>query len=158
FWSQSKPDLVVSVIPNFARALYQSLRAVHPKTPLVTIITDIADYPPHFWIEPDQEQYWITGSNKALQQAQSMGYSGDRVFRVSGMVLHPRFYEPLMLDRAAERHRLGLDSDRPTGLILFGGQGSEVIQLLLERLAQNNCSAQFIVICGNNAALRQRLL
>ena len=52
FWKQGERDLVVSLIPNFNRALRESL----PDTPLVTILTDFADFPPHFWIER-QNQY-----------------------------------------------------------------------------------------------------
>ena len=56
FWKERKPDLVVSLVPNFNRALYQSLDAALPGVPLVTVMTDFADYPPHFWIEK-QPQY-----------------------------------------------------------------------------------------------------
>ncbi len=157
FWSQSKPDLVVSVIPNFARALYQSLHAVHPTAPLVTVLTDMADYPPHFWMEPGQQQYWVCGTERACEQARAMGYGPDRCFRVSGMVLHPRFYQPIAVDRAAERARFGLDPAKPTGLILFGGQGSPAIRRILERLDQAALPAQYIVVCGKNDALRQAL-
>jgi 1,2-diacylglycerol 3-beta-galactosyltransferase len=51
WWKQNPPDMVVSVVPNFNRALYQGLRRVSPRAPYVTILTDLADYPPHFWIE-----------------------------------------------------------------------------------------------------------
>src|SRR6476646_6902724 len=50
-WQQNRPDLVVSVIPNFNRALHQGLQRAHPNVPLVTIITDFADWPPHFRME-----------------------------------------------------------------------------------------------------------
>jgi 1,2-diacylglycerol 3-beta-galactosyltransferase len=157
FWAQHQPDLVVSLIPNFGRALYESLRAVWPRTPLVTILTDIADYPPHFWMEPGQDQYYICGSERAFQQARSLGYGEDRAIRVSGMVLHPRFYERVDIDRAAERRRLGLDPALPTGLILFGGQGSPVMKQILQRLQSASKSAQYIAICGKNEALRRQL-
>jgi len=55
-WRASRPDLVVSLVPNFNRAIGESLRRAAPGTPLVTILTDLADYPPHFWIER-QTQY-----------------------------------------------------------------------------------------------------
>ncbi|HUQ95931.1 MAG TPA: glycosyltransferase [Bryobacteraceae bacterium] len=155
FWAKSKPDLVVSLIPNFGRSLYQSLKAIHPHTPLVTILTDLADYPPHFWMEPGQDQSYICGTDKACRQAAALGYNNENIFRVSGMILHPRFYQPVEIDRAAERTRLGLDPRRATGLILFGGQGSPVIEPILERLQHS--PAQFIAICGKNEKLRQRL-
>ncbi len=43
YWRRSRPDMVVSLIPNFNRALCQSLRHALPGTPLVTVLTDIAD-------------------------------------------------------------------------------------------------------------------
>ena len=70
FWRKSRPDLVVSLVPNFNRALCESLRRALPGVPFVTIITDIADYPPHFWIER-QVQHVICGSDKAVAQAPS---------------------------------------------------------------------------------------
>src|ERR1700730_2844163 len=56
-WAEDRPDLVVSLIPNFNRALREALL----DRPLVTILTDLADYPPHFWIE-HQAQYLICGT------------------------------------------------------------------------------------------------
>ena len=41
------------------------------------------------------------------------------------MILHPRFYDPPVEDRSAERVRIGLRPDLPTALVLFGGHGSE---------------------------------
>jgi hypothetical protein len=51
-WEAHRPNLVVSLIPHYNRAMKQALDAVRPGTPYVTLLTDIADYPPHFWIEP----------------------------------------------------------------------------------------------------------
>ena len=59
--------------------------------------------------------------------ARDWATTNAHVFRTSGMILRPRFYEPVDVDRAAERKRLGLDPERPTGLVLFGGQGSKVM-------------------------------
>jgi hypothetical protein len=151
-WAGSKPDLVVSVVPNFNRALCESLRSALPAVPFTTILTDFADYPPHFWMER-QDQFLICGSDKAVQQAKAMGYPGDHVFSVSGMILRPRFYDPVKVDRLSERKRLGLDPDKPTGLVLFGGQGSKVMLEIAESLADR----QLIFICGKNEALAARL-
>ena len=51
-WRRTKPDMVVSLIPNFNRAMYEALEAARPEAPYVTLLTDFADFPPHFWIEP----------------------------------------------------------------------------------------------------------
>ncbi len=155
-WRSSQPDLVVSLVPNFNRSLLQSLRNVRPAAPFVTVLTDLADYPPHFWIER-QDQYLVCGSDRAVEQAREHGYSQDKVFRASGMILHPRFYKPVTVDRAAERKRLGLDPDRATGLVMFGGEGSKAMLSILRRLDRSTLDLQLIMICGHNQNLACQL-
>jgi len=155
FWREHRPEMVVSLVPNLDRALCESLARALPGVPFVTILTDIADYPPHFWIEK-QVQHFICGSAKAVEQARGMGHAEDKVHRVSGMILNPRFYEiaPLSADeRAAARAGLGFDPSKPVGLVLFGGEGSAVMHEIANRLP----SRQLLLICGNNAKLREKL-
>lgn len=152
-WKDTQPDLVVSVVPNFNRVLFESLRHAQPTVPYVTILTDFADYPPHFWIEPEQDQRFICGTDKAVEQTRAQGYSADRILQTSGMILRPMFYEPLTIDRDAERRRLGLDPNKPVGLVLFGGQGSKAMLEIAERLS----GTQLILICGRNEKLAAEL-
>ena len=155
FWRESQPDLAVSLVPNFNRALCESLGRALPGVAFVTILTDIADYPPHFWIEK-QKQYLICGSGRAVEQALSMGHAESMVFRTSGMILNPRFYEtpPLAEDERREARRaLGFDPDLPVGLVLFGGQGAAAMLGIARRLDNR----QLLLICGHNGKLRARL-
>lgn len=156
YWRTSAPEMVVSFIPHFNRALCESYRNVFPDRPFVTILTDIADYPPHFWIER-QEQYFVCGSQQAMGQARAMGHSEERIFRASGMILHPRFYVPQTADRGTERARLSLRSEAPTGLVLFGGQGNRVMLEIAERLDESKLELQLIFICGKNLKLAKAL-
>lgn len=155
-WLATAPDMVVSLVPNFNRALYDSLldtRRAVPSVPFVTVLTDLADFPPHFWIEPGQHQDLICGSPHAVAQARAAGYAAERVHAVSGMLLRPDFYAAPACDRAAERKRLGLDPDLPTGLVMFGGQGSSVMVAIAAALAD----IQLILMCGRNARLAAQL-
>ncbi|MBC8165700.1 MAG: galactosyldiacylglycerol synthase [Bryobacteraceae bacterium] len=156
FWRPTAPDLVVSVVPNFNRALLHGLRRVPSKTPFATILTDFADFPPHFWIER-QDQYLICGTDRAMFQARRMGYPPDRIFKTSGMILRPAFYQEFNHDKKAELLRLGLEPDRPTGLVLFGGQGSAHMTRIAENLQQIGRSLQLIMICGKNEKLAAEL-
>ncbi len=155
-WLRLQPDLVVSVVPHFNRALFESLRAVAPRTPFVTVITDLADYPPHFWFEP-QDQDFICGSEHAGQQARALCPGAGRVWNVSGMVLHPHFYDPIKADRGAERRKLGLHPALPTGLVLFGGYGSRSMLEIARRLAASPRRLQMVFLCGRNQKLVRRL-
>jgi 1,2-diacylglycerol 3-beta-galactosyltransferase len=152
YWKSTTPDLVVSLVPNLNRALHESLRAALPQTPFVNILTDLADYPPHFWMER-QTQYVICGSDKAVEQARTIGHPPEHIFRASGMILNPRFYQPVEADRTSERVRLGLDPDRATALVLFGGQGSQTMVEIARRLPET----QLILICGRNKKLAEQL-
>ena len=156
-WQKDPPDAVLSVVPNFNRALFQAWQQVKPGAPYINVITDLADFPPHFWLEAHQ-QIVFCGTAKAEQQAHQTLLPGSTIIRTSGMVLHPRFYEPLNVDRQQELTRLGLDPALPTGILLFGGYGSSVMPLIIERLASFAGRVQFIVICGKNEKLRQKFL
>ena len=153
YWRRTKPDMVVSLIPNFNRTMYQALAGARPAAPYVTLMTDFADLPPHFWIEPGQDQHFICGTRKAVSQARSMGYGPAQVHATSGMIVRPDFYRESTVDRRAALIELQLDPDRPTGLVLFGGHGSKAMQGIARRLADT----QLILICGHNAALAERL-
>lgn len=155
-WRATHPDMVVSLVPNLNRAACEGLRRALPHVPYVTILTDLADYPPHFWMEK-QEQHFLCGTERAVQQALTMGHAAGRVFRASGMILQPKFYEPITVERRSERVRLGLKEDLPTGLVLFGGQGSRVMRDIAERLNTASLQIQLILICGKNDALAARL-
>ncbi len=156
FWRGSAPDMVVSVIPNFNRALFQGLRGASLTTPLVTILTDLADYPPHFWMEK-QDQFLICGTERAVTQARSLGYAESQIFKTSGMILRPPFYEGAPFDRALELKRMDLDPARPTALVLFGGEGSNVMYQIAKQLGNGKIDLQLIMICGRNTSLRNRL-
>ena len=152
-WLRAEPDLVVSVIPNFNRALCESLAGALPGVPFVTLITDLADHPPSFWIEPDLPQHVICGTTRAVLQAHAAGCRADRIHATSGMVIRPDFYRPSTIDRREERIALGLDPDRPVGLVMFGGHGS--VDML--SIAKQLDDVQLILMCGHNEALAKRL-
>lgn len=147
-WDREQPDMVVSVIPHFNRAIFESLPGA---APFVTVLTDIADWPPHFWIER-QPQYLVCGSQRAWEQARAMGHPESRIFRTSGMVLNPRFYDEV--DKPVEKLP-GFDPELPTGLIMFGGQGSTVMYDIVRRLEK--CPVQLIALCGRNRKVAERL-
>ncbi len=155
-WSRLRPDLVLSVVPHFNRALAESIRCAAPGAPFVTLLTDFADYPPNFWIEPESE-YVICGTRRAEEQAIHLGVRRERCFLVSGMLLHPRFYRARPLDRAAERRRLGLCPDLPTALVLFGREGSSAMHRIALALERSPAPVQTIFLCGRNERLAERI-
>jgi 1,2-diacylglycerol 3-beta-galactosyltransferase len=156
YWKEKRPDMVVSVIPNFNRALFDAMQRVMPGVPLVTILTDMADYPPHFWIER-QPQYLICGTQKAYQQALELGHAPERVFRTSGMILNPGYYEPVKVDRGPDRAALGLEPEVPTAMMMFGGEGSPAMIEIARALDASGMDLQIIAICGKGKRIEDAM-
>jgi UDP-N-acetylglucosamine:LPS N-acetylglucosamine transferase len=61
------------------------------------------------------------------------------------------------VDKAAERAKLGLAPDVPTGILLFGGQGSPEMRRITQSLGDSRQDLQLIAICGRNARLKRQL-
>jgi len=152
YWEDNPVDLVLSVIPHFNRALAESIRKATPSTAFATLLTDFADYPPHFWIERESH-YLICGTERAEQQAFALGHDRNHVFLASGMIMKPMFYQKTTVNRTEERKRLGLDPDNPTGIVLFGGHGSKTMLDIVKRVNDSKAEVQLILICGKNPKL-----
>jgi UDP-N-acetylglucosamine:LPS N-acetylglucosamine transferase len=155
-WRETEPDMVVSFVPHFNRALCESFANAWPGRPFVTVLTDIADFPPHFWVER-QRQFLVCGSERAVEQARECGHMDNRIFRASGMILHPRFYEAPVEEPVTGRLRLGLRADLPTAVVLFGGYGSQAMLDIAKRLDESKLELQLIFICGRNEKLAAAL-
>ena len=152
-WRRTQPDLVVSLVPNFNRALHDGLALARPGVRFATVMTDMADHPPHFWIEPAVAQHLVCGTAHAVRQALAAGVPPQRVHRASGMVLRPEFHAPPLADRTLERAMAGLDAHTPTGLVLFGGTGSRVMKTIARQLP----AVPLVLMCGRNEALAAEL-
>jgi 1,2-diacylglycerol 3-beta-galactosyltransferase len=152
-WQCSAPDLAVSLVPNFNLALAHSLQAARPGVPFVTVLTDLADLPPHFWVERGAGQHVVCGTERAMQQARALGVDERHLHRSSGMILRPGFYRSSTHSRPTARRALGLDEHTPTGVVLFGGQGSSAMLGIAERLSD----VPLILMCGHNHRLAERL-
>src|SRR5258708_31096414 len=127
FWREKPADLLVSVIPHFNRELCQSWSKIYPGRPFVTLITDLADFPPCFWIEAIEEQFVICGTERAAKQARALGHDTAHIFPTSPTSLPPALYAPANSDPLALRPELGLRPDLTTAIVLFGGHGSKVM-------------------------------
>jgi 1,2-diacylglycerol 3-beta-galactosyltransferase len=147
----------VSVFPNFNGVMRDAVREALPGVPLVVVLTDLADFPPRFWIEPGIDRV-VVGTEEARAQALAIGIPSERTTRVSGMVLHPRFYGAGGPGaRAAFRAELGLDEGDFVVSLLFGGKGSPEMAPLAERLLEEDASLRVVAVCGDNPALYERL-
>jgi len=156
-WREKPADMLISVIPHFNREISESWELTNPGKPFVTLITDLADFPPRFWIEPIPAQYVIAGTEKAAEQARAMGHDEAHIFQTSGMILRPDFYQTDDSDPLELRRGMGLLPDLPTAIMLFGGHGSKVMYDITEQLDAAGLQLQLILVCGKNEELANKL-
>ena len=152
------PAAVLSVFPNFNAVIRDACRRALPGVPMGVLVTDLADFPPHFWIEEGLDHV-IVGSQEAEAQARAAGLSAERITRVSGMVLHPRFHanEEVGRVRAGMRAAMGFADTDLVILLLFGGKGSPEVLRVAEGLLRASPDWRVAVICGDNPALLTRM-
>jgi 1,2-diacylglycerol 3-beta-galactosyltransferase len=142
----------MSLVPNLNGVIRDAVKRCLPGTPFHVLLTDFADFPPFFWMEPGIDRA-IVGSERAFVQALETGLSAERVTRTSGMVLHPRFYPPPAAEaRARVRSEMAL-GDAFVVLLLFGGKGSPEVRPLTEALLRECPEVSVVAICGDNPAL-----
>jgi UDP-N-acetylglucosamine:LPS N-acetylglucosamine transferase len=152
------PAAVLSVVPNFNGVVRDAVRQACPGVPVFVLLTDFADLPPGFWIEPGLDRV-IVATDRADAQARAFGLADDQIARVSGMVLHPRFHaasERGLRERVREELRIGPDAFAV--LLLFGGKGSPEMEPLARSLLDRSPSWHVMALCGDNPALLARLL
>jgi hypothetical protein len=147
------PALALSLMPNFNAVLRDAVREALPGTSLFVLLTDYADFPPHFWMEPGLDRV-VVGSDHAAEQARALGLAPGAIVRTSGMVMHPRFYAGGGPEaRTAAREELGIPADAFAVMELFGGKGSAEMKPLTEGLLSALPDAHVIAICGDNPPL-----
>jgi 1,2-diacylglycerol 3-beta-galactosyltransferase len=61
------------------------------------------------------------------------------------------------VDRARELIRLGLDPGRPTGIVMFGGEGSMEMVKIAKALNQSDLKTQLILLCGKHQTAARAL-
>jgi glycosyltransferase involved in cell wall biosynthesis len=152
YLAQSQPALIVSLIPNFNRIIAEGRRQACPETPFLVLLTDLADFPPHFWMEPEVDRV-VVATEHAAEQAHALGLPSGAMTRTSGMILHPRFHARDAAARQRTRRELAIGAEDFAVLVLFGGKGSPEVHPLCAALLRESPRWHVLAVCGDNLRL-----
>lgn len=148
------PDLVISAHPLFQHEAVKVLRRVSPAAAFVTLVTDLASAH-RLWFTPLAD-LCLLPTQDLLSVALGCGVPGERI-HITGLPVHRAFAVNRLLERADVRRSLGLQ-ERPTALLVGGGEGMGNLMALAEVVQQSVPHLQLLVVAGRNEALRQRML
>ena len=107
YLAATEPAVIVSLIPNFNGILAEARQRACPRTPFFIVMTDLADFPPDFWMHPDADRI-VVATPHAVSQARALGIPPQHISLTSGMVLHPRFHALDPAARQRMRRELGI--------------------------------------------------
>jgi len=154
------PDIIISVHPLVQQLTMSVLDAMEemsalPRVPFVTVVTDFGDAHPT-WFHRDVDVCYVP-SEPVKAVAEGEGLADDRL-RMFGLPVRSSFWKDTR-SREQVRAALRLDVNKPTVLIVGGGDGvgglEAVVRVLAEKLVSDRlaCTTQVIVVCGKNRGL-----
>lgn len=157
-WAATNPDLVVSVLPVLNPSMIEALKPCRGGTvPFAIMMTDWAELLPFVWFPKGSGYAAIGGTEPGLARLRAKRHPQEQTFATGGLLIRPQFLEPLPDDIGAARAERGLEPDRPTVVVTYGGHGSPRMAALADALADAGATLQLIFLCGHNDALVQRL-
>lgn len=143
-------DIYVSVHPLLTQMLRELDRG---QARFITVVTDLVSG--HAAWYAAKADLCVVPTEPARQQALRYGYPTDRV-RVVGLPVAARFSAPLG-DKAALKAKLGWSIDRPTILLVGGGEGMGPLYEITAAITAAGLPGDLAVIAGRNQALLERL-
>ncbi|MDP4091130.1 MAG: UDP-N-acetylglucosamine--LPS N-acetylglucosamine transferase, partial [Bacillota bacterium] len=147
---KKRPDLILSVHPNFNGSVINILRKYNIRIPFITLIADLVSIYP-LWADP-RADYIISPTEEAKKKCMEFGVPESKI-KVLGFPVRSRFLNNVEIGR---EHR-DYDAESPLRcMIMSGGEGVGNMSRIAEILLDNfNCNVK--VVAGRNTALRNKL-
>jgi 1,2-diacylglycerol 3-beta-galactosyltransferase len=152
----TRPDIVVSVHPLLNTVARRFIDTMRLDAPLVTVITDLVTIH-HSWTAGAAADEYVVPSMEAGMLCIERGIAAQRVHDL-GLPIRDGFH-PREGDGRSAKTALGLDADRPTLLVMAGGEGGGRLKKMLSEIAPTvrALRLQTVVVAGRNESVRKRL-
>jgi 1,2-diacylglycerol 3-beta-galactosyltransferase len=154
FLRQSNPDVIVSVHPILTHFSIRALQEACLCIPFVTVVTDLVSLHP-LWLCPETD-FCLVPTEPAKDRALASGLSHEKV-KVVGLPVGLKFAREVVEEKEILRDKLGLERDRPTILVVGGGEGVGKVYKIARTIARTRVNAQLVVVAGRNRRLQRRL-
>jgi processive 1,2-diacylglycerol beta-glucosyltransferase len=145
------PDLVICTQAFPCGMVADYKKAYGVDLPLVAVLTD---YIPHSYWVYDAVDYYITPSEEVSLRLEKKGVKASKI-KSYGIPFDNIFNQKL--NRADILSKLKLNPDKPTVLIMGGGQGLGPIKTIVKSLEKSEYNIQELVVTGTNKKLFRTL-
>ncbi len=139
------PDRIICThfMPAEVMAIERRKKRLNAK--LSVVLTDYEIHP--VWIQAGVDSYFVaTPGMEHNLRAKGVGKAG---ITVSGIPLFPQFSQEAM-PKVLARQNLGLEAERPTVLLAFGGLGWEALDRIAVVLIAAFPEVRFLAVAGSN--------
>lgn len=144
-----RPDLILSVHPNFNGSILNILKDSNIDIPFVTLIADLVSITP-LWADK-RADYIFCPTVESRDKCLEFGVPEEKLI-VTGFPIRKKFCEDLVIPE-----KKPFDDDRVINcLIMSGGEGSGNMSRIA-RILLNNFNTRVTIVAGRNKALKKRL-
>ncbi|KOA21445.1 processive diacylglycerol beta-glucosyltransferase [Clostridium homopropionicum DSM 5847] len=145
-----KPDLILTIHPNFNGSILNILEKYHIKIPVVTLIADLVSISP-LWVDP-RDSFIISPTKEAKERCIDFGIP-DKNVEILGFPVRSRFYSPNINDIDNKYY----NTYKPLNcLIMSGGEGVGNMHRIAETLL-DNFNSTVKIVAGRNTSLKIKL-
>ena len=143
-----KPDLILSVHPNFNGSILNILDKQYIKIPFITLIADLVNISP-LWMD-SRADYIISPTMDAFEKCIESGIPAENI-KVMGFPVRSRFF------RSTKNKKVRYKAGAPLKcLIMSGGEGVGNMKTIAENLL-DHFDCQVKIVAGRNAKLKTKL-
>jgi processive 1,2-diacylglycerol beta-glucosyltransferase len=145
-----KPDIILTVHPNFNGSILDILDKHGYKIPFITLIADLVSISP-LWADP-RADYVISPTKEAKDICIQYGVPENNI-KITGFPVRSRFYK----DSKNPSYLSNEDSSSPLKCLLMGGgEGAGNMEKIAQTLLQNfDCHIK--IVAGRNVTLKEKL-
>lgn len=148
-----RPDVVVNTHPLANGPILDATELLRGSIPVFASVSELVTVH-RSWVDR-RLALMNTATPESFDSVRRWGALEDRV-RCVGLPVHPRFAS-LSDPPQAIRSALGLEPRRITALLVGGGEGAGGLEEISREIDRAGLPLQLIVVCGRNAALKERL-
>jgi len=150
--AQEPCDAIVNVQPLYTYPVLWAMDHIGVRRPFITMVSDLIVVHA-LWCDPSTDAFLVP-TELSHTRAIENRIPPEKI-KVVGLPIRLSFATPPQ-PKAVVRRRLGL-ADKPTIILMGGGQGLGAVYEIAEAIGRSGLAVQLIVVAGRNKKLKEQL-